>query len=124
MMLMPFCFFLSFVYFTQIFITIVPAEHWCKLPKTADISMEKLRELAIPLKDHEGVREANHRLPYSRCWMYDVPIEKIIETGHPDDKWPIKRCENWDFNFTKQDVPYSTVATEFQWVSDMLLCYF
>ncbi|XP_026670150.1 carcinine transporter-like [Ceratina calcarata] len=31
--LLPFTFVYAFLYFTQFFITLVPAEHWCKVPE-------------------------------------------------------------------------------------------
>ena len=32
-LLAPFAFFVAFVYFTQIFITVTPEEYWCKVPE-------------------------------------------------------------------------------------------
>ena len=33
LLLMPFAFFVTFVYFTQIFITVTPEQYWCKVPE-------------------------------------------------------------------------------------------
>ncbi|KAG7200649.1 hypothetical protein KM043_001205 [Ampulex compressa] len=115
MMLMFFCTFLVFVYFTQLFITVVPSEHWCKLPNASGLPMEELRKLAIPRADlvpYEG-----HQLAYSRCWMYDLPMDQIIAAKQPDEGWPMKRCEDWEFKFSREDVPYSSIATEHLWVT-------
>lgn len=32
LMMIPFAFFVCFVYFSQIFMTLVPEEHWCHVP--------------------------------------------------------------------------------------------
>lgn len=33
LLMIPFAFFVAFVYFSQIFITLVPDEHWCAVPE-------------------------------------------------------------------------------------------
>lgn len=40
LLMIPFNFFLVFVYFAQIFITLVPAEHFCRIPALVNQSME------------------------------------------------------------------------------------
>lgn len=35
--MIPFNFFLAFVYFTQIFITVVPDKYWCRVPELMDL---------------------------------------------------------------------------------------
>ena len=78
------------------------------------MSIEDLRKIAIPKV--EKVPHEPHQLPYSRCWIYNLPIEEIIQAGAPQNDWPMKKCEKWDFNYTVKDVPYSTIATELEWV--------
>lgn len=41
LMMIPFAFFVSFVYFTQIFITLVPEQHWCSVPELHHLSLEQ-----------------------------------------------------------------------------------
>lgn len=41
LLMIPFAFFVAFVYFSQIFITLVPEEHWCKVPELANLSVEQ-----------------------------------------------------------------------------------
>lgn len=41
LMMIPFAFFVAFVYFTQIFITLVPEEHWCNVPELAHLTKEE-----------------------------------------------------------------------------------
>lgn len=36
--MIPFAFFVAFVYFSQIFITLVPEEHWCFVPELANLT--------------------------------------------------------------------------------------
>lgn len=40
LLMIPFNFFLAFVYFAQIFITLVPAEHFCRMPALLNQSLE------------------------------------------------------------------------------------
>lgn len=41
LMMIPFAFFVAFVYFTQIFITLVPDQHWCWVPELAHLTKEE-----------------------------------------------------------------------------------
>lgn len=41
LMMIPFAFFVAFVYFTQIFITLVPENHWCWVPELANLTREE-----------------------------------------------------------------------------------
>lgn len=41
LMMIPFAFFVAFVYFTQIFITLVPEEHFCKVPELMNLTKEE-----------------------------------------------------------------------------------
>lgn len=114
-MLMVFCFFLTFVYFTQLFLIVVPDEFWCEIPTVEGFTSEELRDYMIPtsnLVPYEG-----HDLPYSRCWIYDIPVKIAIEAKEPDPKWPMKKCHEWYFKTSPFDVPYISVASEFGWVT-------
>lgn len=117
--LMLFCFFLTFVYFTQLFLIVVPVEFWCEMPTVEGFTSEELRDYMIPsstLVAYEG-----HDLPYSRCWIYDVPVKTAMEAKEPDPKWPMKKCDKWHFKTTPFDVPYISVAAEFGWVISSLI---
>ena len=46
-LMVPFAFYVAWVYFSQIFITLVPEEHWCKVPELMDLPVE--RRLALLL---------------------------------------------------------------------------
>lgn len=39
--MIPFAFFVAFVYFAQIFIVLVPEEHWCAVPELANLTMDQ-----------------------------------------------------------------------------------
>ncbi|KAK9882366.1 hypothetical protein WA026_020891 [Henosepilachna vigintioctopunctata] len=41
LLMIPFAFSVAFVYFTQIFITVIPDEHWCWVPELANLSIEQ-----------------------------------------------------------------------------------
>ncbi|CAH2056092.1 unnamed protein product, partial [Iphiclides podalirius] len=110
LLMIPYGFFFAFVYFAQIFMTVVPEQHWCYVPELSNLSVEERRHLSIPLLDDNK---------YDRCRVYDVKWEELLETGvtQPDKSWPTKKCqERWEFNFT--DVPYETIATQLGWVCD------
>jgi len=56
---------------------------------------------------------------YNNCYMYDVNYTEILAQGKvmADPKWPQVKCRHgWSYNFT--EIPYSTVATEQNWVCD------
>lgn len=41
LLMIPFAFFVAFVYFSQIFITLVPEQHWCFVPELANLTAEQ-----------------------------------------------------------------------------------
>lgn len=41
LLMIPFAFFVAFVYFSQIFITLVPEEHWCNVPELSHLPVEQ-----------------------------------------------------------------------------------
>lgn len=110
LLMIPFAFFFAFVYFSQIFMTITPEQHWCYVPELANLNVEQRRHLSIP-KTENG--------EYDRCRVYDLNWTQILELKitDPDPIWRTKACEHkWEYNFT--DVPYETIATELHWVCE------
>ncbi|XP_043519999.1 organic cation transporter protein [Frieseomelitta varia] len=106
-LMIPFASFVAWVYFSQIFITLIPDDYWCWVPELENLTVNERLSLAIPA-NHEG---------YSRCSMYDVNYREILlnESHMPDPLWPTKACQHgWEFNYST--VPYATVATELGWV--------
>nr|XP_016934593.1 organic cation transporter protein [Drosophila suzukii] len=107
--MIPFSFFVAFVYFSQIFLTLVPEQHWCHVPELDALDVEARLALSIPMTKGE----------YNNCYMYDVNYTEILAQGKvmADPKWPQVKCRHgWSYNFT--EIPYSTVATEQNWVCD------
>lgn len=41
LLMIPFAFFVAFVYFSQIFMTIAPEQHWCWVPELANLTVEE-----------------------------------------------------------------------------------
>ena len=39
--MIPFAFFVAFVYFSQIFLTLVPEQHWCTVPELEGLPIEE-----------------------------------------------------------------------------------
>ncbi|XP_057336890.1 organic cation transporter protein-like [Microplitis mediator] len=119
LLMIPFASFVAWVYFTQIFITLVPAEHWCKVPGLENLTVEQRIALAIP---PAGIYDNAGASGNSRCSMYKVNFTEILinRTGIipvADPSWPVQKCQyGWEYNFT--EIPYETVATENNWVCD------
>lgn len=40
-LMIPFAFFVAWVYFSQIFITLVPEKHWCRVPELENFTVEE-----------------------------------------------------------------------------------
>ncbi|XP_052749076.1 carcinine transporter-like [Galleria mellonella] len=109
LLMIPYSFFFAFVYFAQIFMTVVPSEHWCYVPELGNMTIADRRHLSIPITENG----------YEKCFVYDVDWKKVLKYGitEPDATWPVKKCDNhWEYNFT--DVPYETIATQLDWVCD------
>ncbi|XP_064546341.1 carcinine transporter [Drosophila montana] len=107
--MIPFSFFVAFVYFSQIFLTLIPEQHWCHVPELDALDVEARLALSIPMVKGE----------YNNCYMYDVNYTEVLAQGKimADPQWPRVKCRNgWSYNFT--EIPYATVATEQNWVCD------
>ncbi|XP_052860354.1 carcinine transporter [Anopheles cruzii] len=121
LLMIPFAFFVAFVYFSQIFITLVPEEHWCYVPELQHLSVEDRRALAIPVEESLdfGPTLEGEATSYSKCSMYAVNFTEVLANNirKPDPSWPTQPCRHgWEYNYT--DVPYATAATDFEWVCD------
>lgn len=119
LLMIPFAFFVAFVYFSQIFMTLVPEEHWCYVPELAQLSVEERRALAIPVHYEHGNEFDDGTASYSKCSMYAVNFTEVLANNirKADPSWPTQPCQHgWEYNFT--DVPYKTAATDFEWVCD------
>lgn len=114
MLLTIFCLFLTFVYFTQTFLTVLPTEYWCKLPEVKGVAGDKVKEIMIP--SSKLVPYEAHTLPYSRCWIYDLKPEQAMAAGKADPSWPVKKCSSWEYKLSGTDVPYMSFAAQENWV--------
>ncbi|KAH8302812.1 hypothetical protein KR044_010843 [Drosophila immigrans] len=104
--LIPFFFLWAFIYFAQIFLIIVPNDHWCRIAELQQLSKDEQLQLGIPKS--KGV--------YDKCFMYDTNYTEALERNltKADDSWAQKPCEDWNYN--RQQVPYESIATQFNWV--------
>ncbi|XP_075971306.1 carcinine transporter-like [Anticarsia gemmatalis] len=104
----PFYAFGVFVYLSQMFITEVSPNHWCRIPGLENFTDLQRRDLGVP-KD-------NSVFGYSQCEMYDVNWTEVLTTGQqPDKNWKIIPCQyGWEFN--KSEIPYPTIGSDFEWV--------
>ncbi|XP_054732900.1 carcinine transporter [Anastrepha obliqua] len=111
LLMIPFATFVAFVYFSQIFMTLVPEQHWCTVPELEVLTVEERLALSIPRMS--GIRE------YDNCKMYDVNYTELLAKRRrkADPSWPVVNCRHgWSYNFT--GYPYATVATEQNWVCE------
>lgn len=119
LLMIPFAFFVAFVYFSQIFITIVPDQHWCWVPELEHLSLEERRALAIPVHYEHATEFDDGVASFSKCSMYAVNYTEVLANNirKADPSWPTQPCRHgWEYNFT--DVPYATAATDFEWVCE------
>ncbi|XP_044736248.1 organic cation transporter protein-like [Chrysoperla carnea] len=114
MLMIPFAFSVAFVYFTQIFITVIPENYWCYVPELSNFTIEQRKSLAIPKK-----LQSDGQFGYDHCLMYDINYEKLLEQPEfeIDPNTPVVSCKyGWEFDFS--DIPYPTISTELEWVCD------
>ncbi|XP_025830038.1 organic cation transporter protein-like [Agrilus planipennis] len=111
LLMIPFATFVAWVYFNQIFITITPEQYWCWVPELQNFTQEQRVALSIPLVDGG----------FEKCRMFAVNFTEMVARGvqEADPSWPTKYCSHgWEYNFSYADVPYSSIATEQNWVCD------
>ncbi|CAG9576210.1 unnamed protein product [Danaus chrysippus] len=109
LVMLPFGMVWSFGYFGQMFITATPQEHWCRVPELDGLNADLRRSLSTP-KDSNNV--------YDNCNRFLANYTLVLETLLPPDPGtPTVPCDNgWEFLF--EDIPYSTVVNEREWVCD------
>ncbi|KAM3960976.1 carcinine transporter-like [Aphomia sociella] len=107
----PFYVYGVFVYYSQLFMTDVSPNHWCRIPELHNLTAHERRTLAIPPDDqaHFG---------YSQCTAYVGNWTEILITGgKPNETWDTIPCQHgWEFN--KTEIPYPTISSEMGWVCD------
>ncbi|CAB3245470.1 unnamed protein product [Arctia plantaginis] len=105
----PFGCYMTFVYLVQIFITVTPNNHWCRIPELANLSMELRRNLSAPITASGD---------FDRCMTFDANWTQVLQTLQPPPPdSPLVPCRNgWEFELS--DIPYHTVSTEREWVCD------
>lgn len=119
-LLLPFTFVYAFLYFAQFFITLVPAEHWCRVPEfdTWNLTDHQKIALSIPPPTSEELK-LESSTSFSRCYMYDVNYKDVLAEGvtNADPNWPTVPCRHgWEFNYTM--IPYASIAVEQAWVCE------
>ncbi|XP_034942463.1 organic cation transporter protein-like [Chelonus insularis] len=117
-LMIPFAFFVAWVYFTQIFITLVPENYWCNIPELENLTVEQRLALAIP---PAGKYDNPGAIGYSQCSMYNINFTKILINSNTipvaNSSWPIQKClYGWEYNLT--ETPYQSISTELNWVCD------
>lgn len=109
----PFCFYLAFVVFGQVFLSLEP-DHWCRVPELANLSVADRKTLAIPPETEDG------RERFSRCRQYDVNWTEVLREDNrtlpPDDRRPTLPCvRGWEYDL---DEMYDTPVSRWNWVCE------
>lgn len=107
----PYNLFLGFVYFSQLFMTEVPRNYWCRVPELENLTAVERRAIAIPVDKDSPVG-------YSQCTSYVANWTQVLLTGDgPNQTWDTQICQyGWEFNLT--EIPYPTISSELGWVCD------
>ncbi|XP_046454856.1 organic cation transporter protein-like [Daphnia pulex] len=112
----PFCFFLAFSYFSQVFITLVDV-HTCHIPQLnrSGLNITQKREISIPLVTNSVL---GGPATYDSCTAYDVDYESVLRDGlRPNATWPTRPCrDGWDYDL--EQIRYHSAVTENNWVCD------
>ncbi|XP_012268091.2 carcinine transporter-like [Athalia rosae] len=117
-LLLPFSIVYACLYFTQIFITLLPNEYWCRVPELDGWNLTERERIYFSIPNASANELAiDPTVPYSKCLVYDVNFTQyLIEKKTPDATWPVKPCQTWSFNYST--VPYASIAAELEWVCD------
>ncbi|XP_037038412.1 solute carrier family 22 member 3-like [Bradysia coprophila] len=109
LLMAPFTVFYVFVYFTQIFITLIPNDYWCNVPELRHLEPSDRLRLAVPLIDGQ----------MSKCTMYMVNYTEVLNNNitEADPTWPTQSCK-FGYEFDHSEIPYTTIATELGWVCE------
>ncbi|XP_017012290.2 solute carrier family 22 member 7 [Drosophila takahashii] len=103
--MMPAALILSFNYFGQIFMILMPKHHWCRIPELENLPMKEQLKRGIPIKNDDQ---------FETCFMYDVPFESDKSDNVTRTKIP---CNNgWIYD--REAIPYESIAIEYNWVCD------
>ncbi|CAG9782690.1 unnamed protein product [Diatraea saccharalis] len=107
--LMPFFVCFIAVYCVQMFIAATPQQHWCKVPELQHLEINLRRNLSIP-----GAADGTD---WDRCRVYDANWTHVLVTMSPPSNNDTRPCEHgWEFLY--DDIPYTTVVSEREWVCD------
>ncbi|KAK6644865.1 hypothetical protein RUM43_001138 [Polyplax serrata] len=111
--MIPFAFFVAWVYFSQIFMTLTPEKHWCLVPELQDsnLTLEQRMSLSIPRDENSN--------EFEKCRMYGVNFTEVLAAGLqvPDPSWPKVPCQSgWEYDLS--DIHYPSIVTELNWVCE------
>ncbi|KAH8302815.1 hypothetical protein KR044_010888, partial [Drosophila immigrans] len=111
-LMIPFCFIASFVYLSQIFMTLPPENYYCFVRELSSIQSEEERKMLSIPKESDG--------SYSHCRMYDLNYTALARAKNRSEY----------INSSLSDVPcrqgyvyddpfnFRTATMEFNWVCD------
>ncbi|XP_043519995.1 carcinine transporter-like isoform X2 [Frieseomelitta varia] len=105
----------AFLYFSQFFITIIPAEHWCRIDELVNSNFTQEERIKI------GIPRTNDYPYYNQCNRKDLNFAEILRSGEDLRSLEFQtnktvECTRWEYNFTQ--IPYPSIGTELDWVCD------
>jgi hypothetical protein len=96
LLMIPYSFFFAFVYFAQIFMTVVPSEHWCYVPELANLTLQErsvmyssvlILLLSSPISSEAKQERTSFSYPYPTKWgrynMFFIIMIKIRQLLRP-----------------------------------------
>ncbi|XP_060657363.1 organic cation transporter protein-like [Drosophila nasuta] len=111
-LMIPFCFIASFVYLSQIFMTLPPENYYCFVHELTLIESEEERKMLSIPKEADG--------SYSHCRMYDLNYSAVYLAKNRSEyindslaQLPCRQSYVYDDPFN-----FRTASMEFNWVCD------
>ncbi|XP_016956025.1 solute carrier family 22 member 3 isoform X2 [Drosophila biarmipes] len=105
--MMPTTFIFSFTYFGQIFMILVPKNHWCRIRELEDLPMKEQINRGIPKNEDDD---------FKRCLRFDIPFDSDRTNTTNRTRTQIPCNDGWIYD--RDEIPYESIATEYNWVCD------
>ncbi|XP_017129329.1 solute carrier family 22 member 3 [Drosophila elegans] len=105
--MMPAAFLFAFTYLGQIFMILVPKDHWCRIRELEALPKEEQIKRGIPMTEDGN---------FERCLRYNVPFESDVSNVTNQTRSNIACNDGWVYD--RDQIPYESIATQYNWVCD------